>query len=344
MISLRTTAQSIGLSGRFSVISDFLGYVTAPKDQSLHQQIWRLRRHIIDLNLIRVGFDSLPEEDRIAKEQKIDAAVQFARDLFAVVDLGIGRVQRYAITTAEADGLQHLGSGCDAALLTHEWSVPNEAIDVFFVLSYEGDCGGDCLGVSAISGSCDKEVCAAGDCDCLTGSVIDITSHQLMKQVLPHELGHYLGLDHTSDFGNLMHPVAAEAFMALTCAQGSKMRSHCFVRHVDSPHGPALALDPAEIHFGSVRHHDRSTMPLTITNTLGYDVEITIPASSRGMVTWPSLNRIVPSGQVASINITFLADSNVGAAERKMLVVTSDDPVGLSAVCITGHVTAGEDR
>jgi hypothetical protein len=343
MISLRTTAQSIGLSGNFSVIRDFFGYDAAPTDLSLHQQIWRLRRHILDLNLIRVGFDALPEDERRTKEQKIDAAVQFARDLFAVVDLGIGRVQRYAITTAEAEGLQHLGSGCDAAALTYEWSVPNDAMDVFFVLSYEGECGGDCLGVSAIAGSCDKDVCAEGDCDCLTGSVIDITSHQLMKQVLPHELGHYLGLDHTSQVGNLMHPVAAEAFIALTCVQGSKMRSHCFVRHVDTPRGPELTLDPEEIQFGPVRHLDRSTMPLTITNTLGYDVAISVPASSRGMITWPSVSATIPDGGLASITITFLADSNIGAAERKLLVVTSDDPVGLYAVCITGHVTGGED-
>jgi hypothetical protein len=344
MISLRTTAQSLGLSGSFSLICDFFGYDAAPRDLSLQLQIWRLQSHVLDLNLIRVGFDSLTEDERRITEQKIDAAVQFARDLFASVDLGIGRVRRYSITAAEANGLQYLESTCDAALLTYEWSVPIDAVDVFFVLSYDGDCGGDCLGVSAISGSCDKNACDAADCDCLTGSVIDISSLPLMKQVLPHEVGHYLGLDHASDLGNLMHPVAAEAFTALTCAQGSKLRSHCFVRQVASPHGPALTINPEDIQFGAVEQFAQSTMPLTISNNLGYDVAITIPASARGMITWPSVSATVSDGQTISINLTFRADYRAGAVERKMLVITSDDPIELYSVCISGHVIDGEER
>jgi len=149
MGSLRDIAQCIGVTGNFSVLHDFYGYTAAPQDLSVLTQVRRLQRRHVHMNLIRVGIESFTAAD----ELEIDGAVQFTRDSYAAVNLGVGHVTRWFITTADANGRDNIGSDGEAEDLTNEWTVDNHALDVFFVLTYAGTT----IGLSRVDGPCDKD-------------------------------------------------------------------------------------------------------------------------------------------------------------------------------------------
>jgi hypothetical protein len=219
MASLKKIAACIGLPANFRVIRDFYGYTTGvPQKISLAKQVSLLKgkygKHI-HLNLIRVGVESFTADD----EAEIDAAVQKTRDVYARVNLGIGRVRRYAIPLAEANGHENIDSASEASDLTDEFTVQNDALDVFFVLTYAGID----VGLSPICGSCDK------DSKGTTGAVVAIEKFPFQTAVtLAHEVGHYLGLCHVDDDKNIMYNFAFED--GITEDQGSTMRDHCFVK------------------------------------------------------------------------------------------------------------------
>lgn len=222
MTSVKDIAKCIGLNGSFSIVRDFYGYLVAPRPLSLTNQVRLLKVKHIHLNLIRVGSESLTSAD----EQRIDAAVQFARDTYATVAIGIGRVQRWDITTANANGRDNIDSDDEAGALTEEWSVPNSAHDVFFVRTYAGNTRGR----SDVKGSCDK------DAKSMTGSVVSIQDPSVNTGFyLAHEIGHYLGLDmdfddnHNPDPNNLMF-FSAPNGGKLTGGQGGVMKLHCLMR------------------------------------------------------------------------------------------------------------------
>ena len=221
MASIRQMANCIGLSGDISLVEDFYGYLKGgPKQLSLLKQVLLLKGKHIHLNLIRVGIESFTNEGKNNDEQEINLAVQFTRDTYATVNLGIGRVERYWITTADAEGREHIDSDGEARKLTRKWTVDNDALDVFFVLTYTGTT----IGLSAVDGPCNK------DRKSINGSVVAIEgSPNTTGFVLAHEVGHYLGLSHRdNDSTNLMFPVVPNGGN-LTSNQGNKMREHCFV-------------------------------------------------------------------------------------------------------------------
>lgn len=214
--SLRQSAACIGIGGNFSVLRDYFGYGSVPQPLSLRTQMRRLQHKHVHMNLIRVGVESFTVDD----ERELDAAVQFTRDVYATVDVGVGRVRRFFVTTDEANGRDNIGGADEAESLTDEWTVPNQALDVFFVLSYAGDT----IGRSAVDGPCDKN--AKG----MDGSVVAIEgSFSTTGTVLAHEVGHYLGLEHVTSNANLMFKSVPNGG-GLSAKQGSNMRDHCFVR------------------------------------------------------------------------------------------------------------------
>lgn len=103
--------------------------------------------------------------------------------------------------------------------LTNDWTVPNDALDIFFVLTYSGST----IGLSRVDGPCDKD--AKG----MDGSVVAIEgSANTTGFVLAHEAGHYLGLNHSTNMNNLMFGTVPNGGQ-LTSGQGADMRDHCFV-------------------------------------------------------------------------------------------------------------------
>lgn len=212
MASLRKAAQCVGLSGPFSVNRDFFGYWSrVPTTLSLLKQIRLLQGKHIHLNLIRTAFFN---DTQIAQ---IDAAVQFVRDSFASVNVGVGRVSRFFVN----QGGYEIIMAEDVALdLWDSWSVPNDGIDAFLCYYLNGAASGR----SAEPGSCDKSGKDSG----LVVGVLD--NPNTLGLALAHEIGHFLGLAHEDDLpNNLMYPSVPNGGQ-LYGGQGGAMRLHCSMR------------------------------------------------------------------------------------------------------------------
>jgi hypothetical protein len=209
-------AQCIGINkADFRVSRDFFGYMMGPPGSvSLLTQFRRLQGRHVHMNFIRVGSDQYTDNDL----REIDAALFFTRDNYAQINLGVGRIEHYVISTAEADGAANINNDDEAEELTNDWTVDNDALDIFFVLTYSGST----IGLSRVDGPCDKD--AKG----MDGSVVAIEgSSNTTGFVLAHEAGHYLGLGHSSNSNNLMFGTVPNGG-DLTSSQGSNMRDHCF--------------------------------------------------------------------------------------------------------------------
>lgn len=168
----------------------------------------------ISINIIRVGSDRFTSSD----ELEISQAISFIRNTYATIGLSLRRVEHYVISTAAARGRDVIDNNGEAEALTDEWTVRNNAVDVFFVKTYVGSVAG----LSPVNGPCDKD--AKG----MDGAVVEILTG-LTGHILAHEVGHYLGLGHRSnDSNNLMFDSVPNGGR-LDSSQGATMRSHCFV-------------------------------------------------------------------------------------------------------------------
>jgi Metallo-peptidase family M12B Reprolysin-like len=213
MASLRKAAQCIGLAGEIKVVRDFFGYRTGvPKPLSLLNQVRLLQGKHIHLNLIRTA-TLLP-----ASLQAIDAGLQFMRDVYATVGIGVGRIQRFFVP---AGGYEVIVDSEIAKDLFDSYSVSNDGIDVFLCLLIVGPA----IGMTPTPGSCadDKD---GKDSGSLIG-VLD--SGSLIGTTFAHEIGHYLGLEHDGNPANLMFASAPNGGQ-LSGGQGGAMKTHCMMR------------------------------------------------------------------------------------------------------------------
>lgn len=168
----------------------------------------------LSLNIIRVGVDQFNG----THFGEITTAINFTRSVYSTVAITIDRVEHWDISTAAARGRDIIDNDSEAETLTDEWTVPNHNADVFFVRLYVGGVAG----LSRVNGPCDKN--AKG----MDGSVVEIIPG-ITGHILAHEVGHYLGLSHLAgDSTNLMFPSVPNGGL-LNSAQGSTMRSHCFI-------------------------------------------------------------------------------------------------------------------
>jgi Metallo-peptidase family M12B Reprolysin-like len=233
--SIRSLANCIGIGQQFSMLSDFFGFARGrlPSDPtgarvevSLRRQVDRLRGKHFQLNVIAVGSDQFTDGDFL----EIDYSIFKLRNIDDQVAMGVGRIQHWIVTTAEADGLDTPTSDDDLEQLTQDWTVPNDGIDMFVPhnMSVSSD-GGTVLGMSPVNGPCDKD--AKG----MNGSTCGLWGSEQTARSFAHELGHYLGLDHQNgDHDNLMcQSSLANSIrnsVQLTGAQGNTMGGHCSVK------------------------------------------------------------------------------------------------------------------
>lgn len=217
MASLRDIASCIGVTGTISVTGDLFGFLRgAPSDVSVLTHVRRLQGRHVHMNFIRVGSDQFTTNDLA----EIDATLQFTRDTYAQVGLGVGRIEHFVIATADAGGAENINNDDEAEELTNDWTVPNSALDIFWVLTYSGST----IGYSRVDGPCDKD--AKG----MDGSVVAIEgSANTTGFVLAHEAGHYLALSHSTSPTNLMFRKVPNGGN-LTSDQGSDMSDHCFTK------------------------------------------------------------------------------------------------------------------
>jgi hypothetical protein len=245
MTSLRGVLNSIGVTRReVSVLRHFLGFTRGrlPRDPepsvtarvSLNAVVRSLRGRHFHMNVIRVGYDAIPAANQDQALERLDYAVYKARNIFRGRGMGIGRVQRYVISAAEADGADDIGSESEAQDLWRGWSVPNNGLDVFVVRTISASF----IGLSPVGGSCDKNSKDSG----LLGGGNDRTFDGLAR-TFSHEIGHFLGLPHNhgdtcptaaAAQANLMAQTRCTSSVrdgtALTAAQGTTINGHCSVR------------------------------------------------------------------------------------------------------------------
>src|SRR4030095_984761 len=190
MVQLRDVFHCLEyhMPSKGSLVRDFFGYIRPPpKTLSVVKQISLLKGKHIHLNVILVGYDKYTDGSRASpllpsNYYDIAAAIQKTRDIYSTVGVGIGRILYYGIDTASTRGHEIIDDADEAKVLTAEWSVRNDGIDVFFVL----DCVGARIGRSEVNGPCDKD-----DACVMTGCVVSLEDPTLTGLVLAHELGHY---------------------------------------------------------------------------------------------------------------------------------------------------------
>jgi len=241
--SRRALAGCIGVTGPFSVLGDFFGFARRrlPPDPtgvrvevSLKEQVARLRGAHLHLNVIAVGSDQFTDADY----QEIDYSIFKLRNVYRPVNVGVGRIKHWVISTADADGLDSPTTEGQLEDLTRAWTVRNDGVDLFVPHNMAiPSNGGMILGKSAVGGPCDKD--AKG----FSGATCGLWGSEQTARTFAHELGHYIGLSHnhgadcptgTTARNNLMAQsrcaVSTRGSVLLTATQGNTMDDHCSIK------------------------------------------------------------------------------------------------------------------
>ena len=237
MPSIRATAAScLGVSGTFSIRRDVYGYIWGGRMNrtlSLKRHLELIRDDAINICPFLVGHETgfPPDaEFTLAELQIIQTAIDFMREHYAQVGVGVRRIYWRWIPPDEAGGYTVVDQD-ESTELTRAFSGPNDGIDVFFVRTIT-----DAAGWSRRPGPCDKDSASGRN-----GAVLEIVSLDAgwIGLVMAHEVGHYLGLKHASTLTNIMGEdpdgdgigtIEEGTSVKLTPVQGDTMRSHCSIR------------------------------------------------------------------------------------------------------------------
>lgn len=238
MASLRALAQCIGVDGgQISILGHFLGFARwrIPSDPtgatvsiSLKRQAQRLQGKHLHLNVIAVGSDNFTD----GEYERIDYMIYKTRNVYNQRSLGVGRVQHWIISVADADGLDAPTSKGQLEELTDRWEVSNNGIDLFIPHDMNIPSGtGILLGRSPNPGPCMSD---GKDKKGQDSPVSGLWGSDQLARTSAHEVGHYLDLDHkNSSPDNLMCQSGKANSIRnstdLTSSQGSEMRGHCMV-------------------------------------------------------------------------------------------------------------------
>jgi hypothetical protein len=152
------------------------------------------------VNIIKVGdFGSAEHTD-------LYNAVDRMRQIYEQRDITLRGVQRYIINNTLAGSYTVINSETEFRDMLEDWSVPNDFIDVYVVQDFQWSTfngfAGDIPGPTSKTGRRDGlAVEKTGFTDASGTLRLNVAT---LAQLIGHEVGHYLGLEHLEDANNLM--------------------------------------------------------------------------------------------------------------------------------------------
>jgi hypothetical protein len=152
------------------------------------------------VNIIKVGnFDFQEGVD-------LYHAVDVTRQIYERRDITFRAIFRWMIHNANAGGYTVINSEQEVHDLFQDWSVQNDSIDIFVCQDFVGTSfdglAGDIPGPASKGGSNDGV--AADKTGFTDASEVKRLDIRYLGMLIGHELGHYLGLPHINETGNLM--------------------------------------------------------------------------------------------------------------------------------------------
>jgi Metallo-peptidase family M12 len=235
-ISVRNLCNKLGHRGNISILKNFYGYANNGQKNisSLKKSIDLLGTKYFNINIIIVAYELYKDPEL----KWIDRFLEKTREIYGKYNFGIGSVKRFKISQTNSKGYEDIDSKTDWENLLEDFSYSGKAIDVFIVRTIYGDR----IGKSALPGNCTKgEEGYDGLVVCIESGIHSETNENI---ALPHEIGHYFGLDHvcgelsdgstrtecTSDHEDqLMYPVALDTAIKLTNDEINIINKHCFI-------------------------------------------------------------------------------------------------------------------
>ncbi|CCH00329.1 hypothetical protein FAES_2320 [Fibrella aestuarina BUZ 2] len=152
------------------------------------------------VNIIKVGDFGAQEHNDLY------TAVDQMRQIYERRDITLRGVQRYIINNAQAGGFTVLDSETEFRNLLSGWSVQNDFVDVYVCQAFNWSTfngyAGDIPGPTSKTGN--KDGIAVDKTGFTDASGVRRLNTAVLSQLIGHEVGHYLGLQHLEDTNNLM--------------------------------------------------------------------------------------------------------------------------------------------
>jgi hypothetical protein len=177
------------------------------------------------VNIIKVGnFGSAEHTD-------LYNAVDQMRQIYEQRDITLRGVQRYIINDTLAGSYTVLNSEDEFRDMLEDWSVPNDFVDVYVVQDFQWSTfngyAGDIPGPTTKTGRRDGvAVEKTGFTDASGTQRLNVGT---LAQLIGHEVGHYLGLQHLEDTNNLMRSNTGNRGPNLNYTQYRTMFPHGFM-------------------------------------------------------------------------------------------------------------------